>query len=157
MTMLSTPPNALNRISSTSLRFHVDIGDVPEEAHVRTVGRDVDVLGDVGAAEVEPVQAVLALDGIVAVARIPLEDVVAGAEESDVVACAAVEEIVTNVAIERVSAGQSEQDVCAVVAGQNVALVASKQVLDAAQGIARGAAATEAGCQIDADGERGGW
>ena len=77
------------------VEVHVDIGDVPEEAHVRAVGRDVDVLGDVGAVEVEPVQAVLALDGVVAVARIPLEDVVAGAEESDVVARAAVDDIVT--------------------------------------------------------------
>ena len=137
------------------VEVHGDIGDVADEAHAPAVGRDVDVLGDVGAVEVEPVQAVLALDGVVAVARIPLEDVVAGAEESDVVARAAVDDIVTAATVKRVGAGQSEQDVSAVVAGQNVALVASKQVLDAAQRVARGAAATEAGCQIDADGERG--
>ena len=95
------------------------------------------MLGDVGAVEVEPVEAVLALDGVVAVARIPLEDVVAGAEESDVVARAAVDDIVTAATVKRVGAGKPEQDVSAVVAGQNVALVASEHVLDAAQRIAR--------------------
>ena len=120
----------------------------------RTIGGDVDVLGEVGAIEVESVQAVLTVDGVVEVARIPLEDVVAGAEESDVVARATVEDIVAAATVKRVGAGKPGQGVCAVVAGQKVALIASEHVLDADQRVARGAAATEAGGKIDAYGKR---
>ena len=137
------------------VEIHGDIGDVAGEAHARTVGRDVDVLCDIGAVEVEPVQAVLALDHVAAVVRVPLEHIVARAEKSDIVARAAIEKIVTGGTIERVGAGKSKQDVCAVISGQNVALIAPKQFLDAAQDVARGPAAAKAGGQIDADGERG--
>ena len=71
--------------------------------HPPAVGRDVDVLGDVGAEEQHRVGAVLALDRVVAVARVPLEDVVAGAEKRDVVAVVAEDEVVA-VAAEDVSA-----------------------------------------------------
>ena len=57
------------------------------------------------------VGAVLALDDVAAVARIPLERVVAGAEERDVVALLAVDEVV---------AVAAEQDVDAVAAEQRV-------------------------------------
>ena len=57
------------------------------------------------------VGAVLALDGVVAVARIPLERVVAGAEEGGVVALVAVDEVV---------AVAAEQDVGAVAAADRV-------------------------------------
>ena len=53
------------------------------------VGRDVDVLGDVGAVEQQRVVAALALDGVAAVARVPDEGVVAGAHQGHVVAAAA--------------------------------------------------------------------
>ena len=52
-----------------------------KKPHPAAVGRDVDVLVDVGADEQQRVGAVLALDGVAAVARVPRERVVAGAEE----------------------------------------------------------------------------
>ena len=57
------------------------------------------------------VGAVLTLDGVAAVARIPLEDVVAGAEEGHVVALLAVDEVV---------AVAAEQDVDSVAAEDRV-------------------------------------
>ena len=57
--------------------------------HAPAVGQDVDVLADVRAVEQQRVGAVLALDGVVAVARIPLEGVVARAHQRDVVAVVA--------------------------------------------------------------------
>ena len=69
---------------STSSRSIVDVGDVAEEQDAPAVGDDVDVLGDVGAEEQHRVGAVLALDRVVAVARVPLEHVVAGAHEAPV-------------------------------------------------------------------------
>ena len=50
----------------------------------------VDILVDVGAVEQERVEARLALDHVAAVARVPDEHVVAGAQERHVVAAAAV-------------------------------------------------------------------
>ena len=58
------------------------------------VGRDVDLLVDVGAIEQQRIGAGLALDDVAAVAGVPDEGVVAGAEERRVVATAAVDEIV---------------------------------------------------------------
>ena len=72
------------------------------------VGRDVDLLVDVGAVEEHRVGAVLALDGVAAVAGVPDEGVVAGAQEGRVVAAAAVDEVV---------AVAAEQHVVAVAAG----------------------------------------
>ena len=86
------------------VEVHGDVGDVAEEQHAPAVGRDVDVLGDVGAEEEHRVGAVLALDRVVAVARIPLEDVVAGAQEGDVVAVVAEDEVVAVAAEEHVGA-----------------------------------------------------
>ena len=62
--------------------------------HASAVGRDVEVLVRRRAVEQQRVGAVLALDGVAAVARVPLEDVVAGAEQGDVVALVAVDEVV---------------------------------------------------------------
>ena len=70
------------------IQIHRDGRHVAEEADARAIGGDVDVLGDVGAVEQQRVDAVLTLDDVAAVARIPLEDVVAGAEEGNVVAAA---------------------------------------------------------------------
>ena len=120
-----------------------------------TVGRDVDALCDIGAVEVEPVQAVLALDHVAAVVRVPLEHIVARAEKSDIVARTAIEKIVAGGTIERVGAGKSEQDVCAVISGQNVALIAPNsfsmplRMSPAAPPLPRPVG------EIDADGERG--
>ncbi len=66
-------------------------------------------------AAVEPqrVRAVLALDGVAAVARIPLEHVVAGAEEGGVVALLAVDEIVAVAAEQHIGAVAAEDRVVA--------------------------------------------
>ena len=76
------------RCVSTSLRSMTMLRDVAGEADAPAVGRDVDVLVDVRAVEQHRVGAVLALDDVAAVARIPLERVVAGAQERGVVALA---------------------------------------------------------------------
>ena len=55
-------------------------------ADAAAVGRDVDLLGDVGAVEQHRVGAGLALDGVAAVAGVPDERVVAGAQQGRVVA-----------------------------------------------------------------------
>ena len=83
---------------------HGDGGDVASEAHARAVGGHVDLLGGVGAVEVHDVLAALALDGVAAVARIPLEVVRAGPEQGDVVAAVAVDEVVAGAADQRVVA-----------------------------------------------------
>ena len=76
------------------VEVHGDVGDVAGEPHAAAVGRDVDLLGDVGAVEQQRVGAGLALDGVAAVAGVPDEGVVAGAQQGRVVAAAAVDEVV---------------------------------------------------------------
>ena len=93
-TMLSAPPSALKSMRLDVVQVHDDVGDVAEEQHTPAVRRDVDVLGDVGAVEQHRVGAVLALERVVVVARVPHEGVVAGAHECGVVAVAAVEQVV---------------------------------------------------------------
>ena len=58
------------------VEVHRHRGDVPGEEDTAAVGDDVDVLGDVRAEEEQRVGAVLALERVVAVARVPLEHVV---------------------------------------------------------------------------------
>ena len=72
-----------------AVEVHGDVGDVAGEPHAAAVGRDVDLLGDVGAVEQQRVGAGLALDDVAAVAGVPDEGVVAGAEQGGVVAAAA--------------------------------------------------------------------
>ena len=77
-----------------AVEVHGDVADVAGEADAAAVGGDVDLLVDVGAVEEHRVGAVLALDGVAAVARVPDEGVVAGAQEGHVVAAAAVDDVV---------------------------------------------------------------
>ena len=65
------------------------------------------------AVEEQRVDAGLALDGVAAVARIPVECVVAGAEERDVVALVAVDEVVAVAAEQRIGAVAAEDRVVA--------------------------------------------
>ena len=74
------------------------------------------VLADVAAVEVERVVAGLALDDVVDVAGIPLEAVVAVAQERAVGALVAVDEVVAGAAVEEVVAVAAEQRVVAVAA-----------------------------------------
>src|SRR5262249_52891459 len=90
---------------------HRDVPLFAEEAYPRAVGRDVDVLVDVGAVEHHNVVAFLTLDDVAALAGVPHEGVVAGAEGDGVVAAAAVD---------RVVAVAAEQPVGAVAAGDGV-------------------------------------
>ena len=89
---------------STSSRSIDDVGDVAEEPDPSAVRRDVDLLGDDGAVEQHGVGAGLALEGVVVVARVPDEGVVAGAHEGGIVAVAAVEQVVAVAADEDVLA-----------------------------------------------------
>ena len=72
-----------------AVEVHRDVADVAGEPNPAAVGREVDVLVDVRAVEDHRVGAALALDGVAAVAGIPHERVVAGAERSHVVAATA--------------------------------------------------------------------
>ena len=64
------------------VEVHDDVGDVAGEQRAPAVRRDVDVLGDDGAVEQHRVDAVLAFEGVVVVARVPDEGVVAGAHRT---------------------------------------------------------------------------
>ena len=98
---------------STSSRSIVTLATSRKNSARPPLADDVDVLGDVRAEEQHLVGAVLAFDGVVAVARVPLEDVVAGAEEGDVVAVVAEHEVVAVAGQERVGALAAEQRVVA--------------------------------------------
>ena len=63
------------------------------------------------AVEQHVVEAVLSLDDVAAIARVPLEDVLAGAEQADVVALLAVDEVVTVAAQQNVDAIAAEDGV----------------------------------------------
>ncbi len=73
---------------------HGDVGDVAGEPEAVAVRRQVDLLGDVGAVEEQRVGAVLALDDVATVTRIPDEGVVVGTQERDVVAAVPVDRVV---------------------------------------------------------------
>ena len=99
-----------------AVEIHGDVADVAGELHPPVVGRDADVLVDVGAVEQQRVGAVLTFDRVAAVARIPDEGVVAGAADQQVVAAAAGDDVI---------AVAAEQRVVAVAAGDGVVAVAA--------------------------------
>ena len=102
--MVSAPPSALKSIALDVVEVHRDVGDVAGEERAPAVGRDVDVLGDVGAVEQQRVETVLTFEGVVVVTRVPDEGVVARAHEGGVVAVAAVDQVVALAADEDVVA-----------------------------------------------------
>ena len=93
------------------VEVHRHVRDVAEEDRPPAVGEDVDVLGGARSVEQELVGAVLAFDRVAAVARIPLEAVVAGAEERHVVAVVAEDEVPAGPAEEHVGALAAEHAV----------------------------------------------
>ncbi len=95
------------------VEVHDNAGDVARQPHAPAVGGDVDYLGRVGAVEQQPVGSVLALDDVAAVAGIPLERVVSGAEKGDVVTLLAVDEVVAVAAEQEVGAIAAEDGVVA--------------------------------------------
>ena len=110
---VSGPPRALKSTFSTPAVSIVMVALGAEEAQPVAVRRQIDLLGRVGAVEEHRVGAVLALDGVAAVARIPDEGVVAGPEDREVVAA---------VAVDRVVAGAAAQRLDALAAGDRVVL-----------------------------------
>src|SRR4029077_4902990 len=92
-----------------------DIADVAEKLRPPAIRRDVDLLADVRAVELERVKASSALDGVAAVARFPHECVAAVPERGGVVSAAAGDEIVARAADQRIGA---------VAAGDGVGAVA---------------------------------
>ena len=98
---------------STSFRSMTTLRDVAVEQHAAAVRDDVDVLAGARAEEQHRVDAVLTFDRVVAVARIPLEHVVAGAHERDVVAVVAEDEVIAVAAEQRVRALAAEDRVVA--------------------------------------------
>ena len=124
------------------VEVHRDVGDVAGEQRAPAVGDDVDVLGDVRAEEQHRVGAVLAFDRVVAVARVPLEHVVAGAHQGDVVAVVAEDEVVAVAAEEHVGALAAEDRV---VAGAAV----ERQLDDAGRQRGRGDAVVAAAALDD--------
>ena len=111
--MVSAPPRALNWMCSTPLRSMVMLPTSRNKPHPAAIGRDVDVLVDVGAVEQQRVGAGLALDGVAAVAGVPDERVVAGAEKRHVVAAAAGDDVVAVAADQRVGAVAADDGVVA--------------------------------------------
>ena len=63
------------------VEIHHDVAEVAGEQHARAVRGDLEDFASGAAVEQHRVSAVLTFDGVAAVARIPLEGVVAGTEE----------------------------------------------------------------------------
>ena len=92
-------------------RVHGDVGLGAEEPEPVSVRRQVDLLGDVGAVEAHRVGTGLAFDRVAAVARIPDEGIVAGAQQGPVVASVAVERVVALAAEQGLRSGSPGQGV----------------------------------------------
>ena len=102
--ILSAPPRALKSIDSMSFRSMTTLATSRVNSARSPFAEIVDLLGDVGAVEQHRVEAVLALEGVVVVTRVPDEGVVAGTHQGGVVAVAAVDEVVAFAADEEVVA-----------------------------------------------------
>ncbi len=95
------------------VEVHDDVRDVAGEPDAVAVGGRLHALVGVAAVEPHRVGAVLPLDHVAGIAGIPLEGVVAGAEERDVVALLAVGEVVAVAAEQHVGAVGAEEVVVA--------------------------------------------
>ena len=95
------------------VNVHDDAADVAGEQNAATVGRDLEALVRGAAVEQQGVDAVLTLDHVAAVARIPLEHVVAGAEQGSIVALVAVDEVVAVAAEKEIGPVAAEDGVVA--------------------------------------------
>ncbi len=71
--MVSAPPNALNVMCSTCVVIHDHRRNVSREGHAAAVRRNIDLLGDVGAAERQRVDTGLTFERVVVVAGLPHE------------------------------------------------------------------------------------
>ena len=105
-----------------------DVRDVTREPNVRPVCGDADLLADVGAEEVEQVDAPLTLDGVAVVAGVPGEAVVAVTAQYPVVAVAAGHDVIALAAEERLRSRAAEQRVGSVAAVDRQRLVRERAV-----------------------------
>src|SRR5207248_11206594 len=85
-------------------RVHRDVALSAEELEAVSVRQQVNLLGSAGTVEDHRVDALLALDDVAAVARIPDEGVFAGAQEREIVAAIAVDRVVAVAAAQRLDA-----------------------------------------------------
>src|SRR5262249_48910970 len=104
-----------------AVEVHGDVADVAGEPRAAAVGRDVDLLVDVGAVELERVGARLPLDRVAGVTH-EQRHVVAGAADDDVVAPAAGDHVVAGATVDRETdlAGVKRRSIDGVVAGKPV-------------------------------------
>ena len=147
--IVSAPPRALRSTALDVVGVHDDVAEVAGEAQAAAVGRGLEDLAAGAAVEQHRVGAGLALDGVAAVARIPLEVSSPAPEEGDVVALLAVDEVVAVAAEQQVGAVAAEQRVAAgaavdrdpdergQVAGRREAVVAAVGVEDEVLGACR--------------------
>ena len=129
----SAPPSVRSASRSMPPMSSAIAATLRLSTHARAVGRQVDVLADVRPVEVEPVGPAVAVDRVVAVARIPLDDVGAGAQPHRVGADVAVGEVVPGAADHDLGPGGADQPVGAVAAVEREHLVVddAAEVLDA--------------------------
>ena len=95
---------------------HRHAADIAKQASAVAVGRDIDLLANIGAVEQQRIGAVLAFDDVAAIARIPLKHVVSGAEQCGVTALITVDEVVSVAANQEVVAGAAKDRVIAAAA-----------------------------------------
>ena len=88
---------------------HDDGAEAAGEAQARAVGRGIEDLVAAAAVEQHRVAIRLSLDRVAAVARIPLEDIVAGAHEDHVVALLAVDEVAVVAAEQAIGSVAAQQ------------------------------------------------
>ena len=92
---------------------HRDVADVAEQLEAVAVAREIDLLGGGGAVEDHRVATALPVDDVAAVARVPPEGVVAGAQHGRVGAAVAVDDIVAGPADEQLVAVTADELVVA--------------------------------------------
>ena len=102
--MLSAPPSAWKFTVSTSFMSIMTLAMSRVNSARPPLAEMRDVLGDVGAVELQRVEAVLTLDGVVVVARVPDEGIVAGTHQRGVVAVTAIDQVVALAADQNVVA-----------------------------------------------------
>src|SRR5262249_54136 len=95
------------------IEVHDDVANVAGEPHTLAIGRDVKDLVCRATVEHHGVGAGLAFNSVAAVTRIPLEGIVASAEEGYIIALVAIDEVVAVATQQRIVAVATQQRVVA--------------------------------------------
>src|SRR5207245_1464581 len=124
------PGGDVDRLNAVGV--HDDVGHVAGEPQPRAVGRQVDVLGNIGAVELQGVQARLALDGVATVTGVPHEGVITRAHQRHVVPGAAAHQVTAVAADEQVGVGAAveRQRQCPGLQGTGIDRVGAAQRVD---------------------------